>query len=83
MKRSPLLRDSSLCATLFGVRRYTWLILAVVIRNLGPEAQMLVTRALQVIFSLPGRPRQWRTMRLVQHRDDLTSNANRLVFGDL
>ena len=53
------------------------------IRSVGPVAQHLLTRELEVNCSLPGRSRESRPVHLVRHCDDLTSNANRLVSGDL
>ena len=57
--------------------------LAVLIRSAGPVAQYLVARELEAHFLLPGRSRETRPVRLIHHRDDPTSTANRLVSGDL
>ena len=57
--------------------------LAVLIRSARPVAQYLVTKMLEVHFSLPGRSRKTRPVRLVHHRDDPISITNRLVSGDL
>ena len=57
--------------------------LAVLIRVAGLVAQYLVVRELEVHFPFPGRSRETRPVRLVQHRDDPTSTANPLLSGDL
>ena len=57
--------------------------LAVLIRSACPVAQYLVAKKLEVHFPLPRRSRETRPVRLVHHRDDLTSTTNRLVSGDL
>ena len=57
--------------------------LAALVRSAGCVAQNMVARELEVHFPLPGRSRESRPVRLVHHRDDLTSSANRLVSGDL
>ena len=57
--------------------------LAVLIRNVGPVAQHIVEEKLEVLFPLPGRPRETRPVRLVRQRDNSTSTANRWVLGDL
>ena len=57
--------------------------LAVLVRSARPVAQYLVAKKLEVHFPLPGRSRETRPVRLVHHRDDPTSTANRLVSGDL
>ena len=56
--------------------------MAVLIRCAGPVAQYIVTKKLEVYFSLPGRSRETRPARLVHHRDDPTSTTNGLVSGD-
>ena len=56
--------------------------LAVLIQSAGPVARYVVAKNLEVHFSLPGRSRETRPVRLVQHGDDPTSTANRLVSGD-
>ena len=57
--------------------------LAVLIRSDGPVARYIVARELEVHFPLSGRSRETRPVRLVHHRDDPTSAANRFVSGDL
>ena len=58
--------------------------LTVLIRSAGPVAQYLVTRGLVVNLPLPGRSKEIDPVRLVQHRDELTSTtASRLVSGNL
>ena len=63
-------------------------ILAVLVRSAGLVSQYLVAEKLEVHFLLPGRSRetrpvQTRPVRLVRHRDDPTSTANRSVSSDL
>ena len=48
-----------------------------------PEAQYLVAKKLDVHFPLPVRSGKTRPVRLVHHRDDPTSTANRWVSGGL
>ena len=57
--------------------------LAVMIQSSCPMAQYHVVRELEVHSSLPGRSRETCPVRLVHHRHDPTSTANRLVSGDL
>ena len=57
--------------------------LAVLVRSAGRVAQYIAARDLELHFPRPGRSREARPVRLVHHRDDPTSTANRLVSGDL
>ena len=56
---------------------------AVLVKSARPVAQYLVAKKLEVHFLLSGQSKKTRPVRLVRHRDDPTSTANRLVFGDL
>ena len=75
-------RKFPLCSTSFHPTVQT-AGLAVLIRSAGPVAQCLVVREREVHFPLSGRSREACPVRLVHHRDDPTSTANRLVSGDL
>ena len=57
--------------------------MAVLVTSARPVAQYIVAKKLKVHFPLPGRSRETRPVRLVHHRDDPNSTANRLVSGDL
>ena len=56
--------------------------LEVLRRSAGPVAQYIVARELDVHFPLPGRSRETCPMRLVHHRYDPLSTANRLISDD-
>ena len=57
--------------------------MAVLVKSARPVAQYLVAKKLEVHFLLSGQSKKTRPVRLVRHRDDPTSTANRLVSGDL
>ena len=79
-----MLRQSSRYAAPIRIRRDVQAVgLAVLIRSARPVAQYLVAKKLEVHFPRPGRSRETRPVRLVHHRDDPTSTANRLVSDDL
>ena len=56
--------------------------LAVLIRSAWPVAPHLLAKKLDVHFPFPERSREARPVRIVHHRDDPTSTANRLVSSD-
>ena len=56
--------------------------LALLIRSARTVTQYLVAKKLEVHFPVPGRSRKTLPVRLGHHRDDPTSTAMRLAYGD-
>ena len=56
---------------------------AVLVQSTDPITQNVGAGEVEVHFPLPGWFGESHPMRLVQHRDDVTSSPDRLVSGDL
>ena len=76
------LRKFLLCITILHPAVQT-VGLAMLIRSAGPVARYILARELEVLFPPSRRSRETRPVRLVHHRDDPISTANRFMSGDL